>query len=100
MQLNALTNYYKDMLKLQRNSLTIFDQEEQIRSLIVDHTDHCFHLKRSSDDGGHHLMLYLPEEARKDFDIKSFREDRYKLIGYNRVLIAFVSEGYVSDLNK
>jgi hypothetical protein len=45
-------------------------------------------------------MLYLPEAARKDFNIKAFREDRYKLIGFNRVLIAFVSEGYVTDLNK
>ena len=88
------------MSKLKSKDLSIFDQEEKIRSLIVDHTDHCFHLKRGSDDGGRHLMLYLPEEARKDFDIKSFREDRYKLIGFNRVLIAFVSEGYVSDLNK
>ena len=88
------------MSKLKNKDMTIFEQEEKIRSLIVDHTDHCFHLKRSSDDGGHHLFLYLPEEARKDFDIKAFREDRYKLIGYNRVLIAFVSEGYVSDLNK
>ena len=88
------------MSKLKSKDLNIFEQEDQIRSLIVDHTDHCFHLKRSSDDGGHHLMLYLPKEARKDFDIKAFREDRYKLIGFNRVLIAFVSEGYVSDLNK
>ena len=88
------------MSKLKSKDLNIFDQEDQIRSLIVDHTDHCFHLKRSSDDGGHHLMLYLPEEARKDFNIKAFREDRYNLIGFNRVLIAFVSEGYVSDLNK
>ena len=88
------------MSKSVRNSMSIFEQEEKIRSLIVDYTDHCFHLKRSSDDGGNHLFLYLPEEARKDFDIKSFREDRYKLIGFNRVLITFVSEGYVSDLNK
>ena len=83
-----------------KNSLTIHEQEAEIRSLIVDASDHAFHLKRASDDGGHHLMLYLPEEARKDFDIKAFREDRYNLIGFNRVLIAFVSEGYVSDLNK
>ena len=88
------------MSKLKSKDMSIFEQEEKIRSLIVDHTDHCFHLKRTSDDGGHHLFLYLPEKARKDFDIKSFREDRYKLIGYNRVLITFVSEGYVSDLNK
>lgn len=82
------------------NSLTISEQEEKIRGLIVDSSDHPFHLKRASDDGGRHLMIYLPEEARKDFDIKAFREDRYKLIGFNRVLIAFVNEGYVSDLNK
>ena len=82
------------------NSLTISEQEEKIRSLIVDSSDHPFHLKRASDDGGRHLMIYLPEEARKDFDIKAFREDRYKLIGFNRVLIAFVNEGYISDLNK
>ena len=88
------------MSQSRRSDMTIFDQEEKIRSLIVDSTDHAFHLKRASDDGGHHLMLYLPEIARKDFDIKAFREDRYKLIGFNRVLIAFVSEGYVSDLNK
>ena len=88
------------MSKLKRNDINIYEQEEKIRSLVVDHTDHCFHLNRKSDDGGHHLMLYLPEEARKDFDIKAFREDRYNLIGFNRVLIAFVSEGYVSDLNK
>jgi hypothetical protein len=88
------------MSKSKRNKLSIFEQEDLVRSLIVDHTDHCFHLKRSSDDGGQHLFLYLPEEARKEFDIKAFREDRYKLIGFNRVLIAFVSEGYVSDLNK
>ena len=88
------------MSKSKRNSLTIFDQEEKIRSLIVDHTEHCFHLKRSSDDGGSHLMIYLPEEARKDFDINAFRQDRYKLVGYNRVLIAFVNESYISDLNK
>ena len=80
--------------------MNIYEQEEKIRSLVVDSTDYAFHLKRASDDGGHHLMLYLPEESKKDFDIKAFREDRYKLIGYNRVLIAFVSEGYVSDLNK
>ena len=83
-----------------KNSLSINTQYEKINSLVVDSTEHAFHLKRSSDDGGQHLILYLPEEARKDFNIKSFREDRYKLIGYNRVLIAFVSEGYVSDLNK
>ena len=89
------------MSKLKNNiSLTIIEQEAKIRSLIVESTDYSFHLKRASDDGGHHLMLYLPEDARKDFDIKEFREDRYKLIGFNRVLIAFVSEGYVSDLNK
>ena len=88
------------MSKSKRNNLNIFEQEEKIRSLIVDSTEHSFHLKRASDDGGHHLIVYLPEHARKDFDIKSFREDRYKLIGYNRVLIAFVSEGYVLDLNK
>tara|TARA_B100000674_G_scaffold101417_1_gene73824 strand:+ start:241 stop:507 length:267 start_codon:yes stop_codon:yes gene_type:complete len=88
------------MSKLKSKDLTIYEQEEKIRSLIVDHTDCCFHLRRSSDDGGHHLMLYLPEEARKEFNIKAFREDRYNLIGYNRVLITFVSEGYVSDLNK
>ena len=88
------------MLKLKSKDLDIFEQEERIRSLIVDYTDSCFHLKRCSDDGGHHLMLYLPEEARKEFNIKAFREDRYKLIGYSRVLIAFVSEGYVSNLNK
>lgn len=82
------------------NSLSISEQEEKIRGLIVDSSDHPFHLKRASDDGGRHLMIYLPEEARKDFDIKAFREDRYKLIGFNRVLIAFVNEGYVSDLNK
>ena len=80
--------------------MDICEQEEKIRSLIVDSTNHSFHLKKASDDGGHHLMVYLPESARKDFDIKAFREDRYKLIGFNRVLIAFVSEGYVSDLNK
>ena len=80
--------------------MNIYEQEEKIRSLVVDSTDHAFHLKRASDDGGHHLMLYLPEESKKDFDIKAFREDRYNLIGFNRVLIAFVSEGYVSDLNK
>jgi hypothetical protein len=84
----------------ERNSLSITQQEDKIRSLVVDSTEHTFHLKRSSDDGGSHLMLYLPESARKDFDIKAFREDRYKLIGFNRVLIAFVSEGYVLDLNK
>ena len=88
------------MSKLKSKELTIFEQEEKIRSLIVDSTDYSFHLKKASDDGGRHLMLYLPEEARKDFDIKAFREDRYKLIGFNRVLIAFVNEGYVSDLNK
>ena len=88
------------MLELQRSSLTITECEDKVRSLVVDATEHSFHLKRASDDGGSHLMLYLPEEARKDFDIKAFREDRYKLIGFNRVLIAFVSEGYVSDLNK
>ena len=88
------------MSKLKSKELTIFEQEEKIRSLIVDSTDHSFHLKKASDDGGRHLMLYLPDDARKDFDIKAFREDRYKLIGFNRVLIAFVSEGYVSDLNK
>ena len=88
------------MSKLKSKDLTIFEQEGKVRSLIVDYTDHCFHLKRSSDDGGHHLMIYLPEEALKEFDIKAFREDRYNLIGFNRVLIAFVSEGYVSDLNK
>jgi len=82
------------------NSLTLSEQEDKIRSLIVDSSDRPFHLKRASDDGGSHLMIYLPEEARKDFNIKEFREDRYKLIGFNRVLIAFVSEGYVSDLNK
>jgi hypothetical protein len=82
-----------------KNSLTIFEQEEKIKSLVVDSTDHAFHLKRASDDGGSHLMLYLPEVARKDFNIKGFRDDRYNLIGFNRVLIAFVSEGYVSDLN-
>lgn len=88
------------MSKLKSKSLSIFEQEDKIRSLVVDHTQYCFHLKRTSDDGGHHLMLYLPEVARKDFDIKGFRDDRYKLIGFNRVLIAFVSESYVSDLNK
>jgi len=82
------------------NSLTIHEQEDKIRSLIVDSTDHSFHLKKASDDGGSHLMLYLPEEARKDFNINEFRENRYKLIGFKRVLVAFVSEGYVSDLNK
>ena len=88
------------MLRLKRINMNIYEQEEKIRSLVVDSTDYSFHLKRGSDDGGHHLMLYLPEEARKEFDIKAFREDRYRLIGFNRVLIAFVSEGYVSDLNK
>ena len=88
------------MSQLKRNDMSIFEQEEKIRSLVVDSTECSFHLKRASDDGGHHLMLYLPESGRKDFDIKSFREDRYNLIGFNRVLIAFVSEGYVSDLNK
>ena len=88
------------MSKSKKSDLSRQEQYEKINSLIVDHTDHCFHLKTSSDDAGHHLMLYLPEEARKDFDIKAFREDRYNLIGFNRVLIAFVSEGYVSDLNK
>jgi hypothetical protein len=85
---------------LKRTDMNIYEQEDKIRSLVVDSTDYSFHLKRASDDGGHHLMLYLPEEARKDFDIKAFREDRYNLIGFNRVLIAFVNEGYVSDLNK
>ena len=88
------------MSQLKSNDLNIFEQEEKIRSLIVDSTDHPFHLKKASDDGGRHLMLYLPDDARKDFDIKAFREDRYNLIGFKRVLIAFVSEGYVSDLNK
>jgi hypothetical protein len=88
------------MSKSKKYSLTINEQASKIKSLIVDATDHVFHLKRASDDGGMHLILYLPEEARKDFDIKEFREDRYKLIGFSRVLIAFVSEGYVSDLNK
>ena len=88
------------MSKLKRGSLTISEQEAKIKSLIVDSTDHAFHLKKASDDGGSHLMLYLPEEARKDFKLNEFREDRYKLIGFNRVLIAFVSEGYVTDLNK
>ena len=88
------------MSKLKKGELSRQEQYEKINSLIVDHTDHCFHLKKCSDDGGHHLMLFLPDEARKDFDIKAFREDRYSLIGFNRVLIAFVSESYVSDLNK
>jgi hypothetical protein len=88
------------MSKLKRFSLTIAEQEVKIKSLVVDSTDHTFHLKRASDDGGSHLMLYLPEEARKDFNINEFRENRYKLIGFKRVLVAFVSEGYVSDLNK
>jgi len=88
------------MSKFRKDSMTIFEQEDKIRSLVVDSTDYSFHLKRASDDGGHHLMLYLPNEARKEFNIKAFREDRYKLIGFNRVLITFVSEGYVSDLNK
>ena len=92
--------YWKIMSKLEKNNLTIAECEDKIRSLVVDATEHSFHLKRASDDGGRHLMLYLPEEARKDFNIKEFREDRYKLIGFKRVLLAFVNEGYVSDLNK
>ena len=88
------------MSQLRNVSLSILEQENKIRSLVVDATDHSFHLKRASDDGGRHLMLYLPEAARKDFNIKAFREDRYNLIGFNRVLIAFVSEGYVTNLNK
>lgn len=88
------------MSKLKKYNLTITEQEAKIRSLIVESTDQAYHLKSASDDGGRHLMLYLPEEARKDFNINEFRENRYKLIGFKRVLVAFVSEGYVSDLNK
>ena len=85
---------------LKRDSLSIHEQFDKINSLVVDSTDYAFHLKKASDDGGRHLMLYLSEEARKDFNIKGFREDRYKLIGFKRVLVAFVNEGYISDLNK
>ena len=88
------------MSKLKSKDLNIFEKEDKIRSLIVDSTDYPFHLKKSSDDGGRHLMIYLPIGARKDFNIKAFREDRYNLIGSSRVLIAFVSEGYIQDLNK
>jgi hypothetical protein len=88
------------MSKLKKDSLTLLEQFDIIKSLIVDSTDNCFHLKKASDDGGSHLMLYLPEESRKDFDTNAFRDNKYSLIGYKRVLIAFVSKGYVLDLNK
>jgi hypothetical protein len=88
------------MSKLKRNSPALENSYDIIKSLVADSTDYCFHVKKCSDDGGQHLMLYLPEKARKDFDINQFRDDKYNLIGLKRVLIAFVSEGYVSDLNK
>jgi hypothetical protein len=80
--------------------MTLAEQYEKIKGLVADSTESCFHVKKCSDDGGRHLMVYMPEEARKDFDINTFRDNKYKLIGHKRVLIAFVSEGYVSDLNK
>jgi len=88
------------MSKFKKSRLSIVEQEKLIRSLIVDKTEHSYHLKKGSDDGGNYLMIYLPECAREDFDINGFREDRYKLVGFSRVLIAFVGEDYVTDLNK
>jgi hypothetical protein len=88
------------MSKLKKNSKTISEKYDLVKSIIVDLTEYSFHVKKCSDDGGAHLMVYLPEDARKDFDINAFRDNKYKMLGNSRVLIAFVNEGYISNLNK
>tara|TARA_A100001011_G_C14317845_1_gene848832 strand:- start:4155 stop:4427 length:273 start_codon:yes stop_codon:yes gene_type:complete len=80
--------------------LTLKDRKDLLSGLIVDMTDSAFHLKIANDDAGAHLHMYLPESSRQNFNLKRFRKDTYKLIGSSRVVLSFVTEGYIETFLK
>jgi hypothetical protein len=71
-----------------------------LTSIVVDHTDTAFHIEKQSDDGGTHLMVYMPNEAKKNFDRKKFTSTVVSELGSVRVMICYVEPGYIENFLK
>ena len=71
-----------------------------IRSIIVDMSENCFHVRTEADCAGQHYVAYLTEN---DVDIVKFRE-RLKLISDNgrsldkKTLIIIKDENFIKEL--
>lgn len=75
--------------------MSLKEKQEELLRLIVDSTDYAFSLKKCSDDAGMHFHLYLDNMSKEQIDLKQFRLDTYKILGYKRFVISFVSEDYI-----
>jgi hypothetical protein len=74
--------------------------KDAIASIVVESTESAFYLKVAHDDGGSHLMLYLPESIRDEFDLNKFREATRAKAKRKRVLLCFVHDECIESFLK
>ena len=86
------------MSKSKGSSDTWKERQEFITKLVVESVETEFYIKKSQDDAGTHLMVYLPEEARAELDSSKFRNAINTKFGSIRVLVCFVHAGYIQYL--
>ena len=70
---------------------------ELVVEIVVNSTESEFQVEKQSDDGGYHLMVYLPVSSKEKFDIKKFRDTVWDKVGSARVMLCFVHDGYIEN---
>ena len=74
------------------------EKKEFVTSLIVDTVETEFRVLKQMDDAGTHLMVYLPESARESFSISEYRKKIVDNLGFTRVLLCFVPDGFIEGV--
>jgi hypothetical protein len=73
------------------------DAKAKLIKLVVDFTESEFLVEKQNDDGGVHLMIYLPESARKNFNTFNFYNAVDESLGRVRKMLCFVPDGYIEN---
>ena len=66
--------------------------KDAVATIVVEKTESAFYLKVANDDGGAHLVLYLPESIRNEFNLVEFRKEVKEKAGRKRVILCFVHD--------
>lgn len=74
--------------------MSVKEKKKKVISYIVDNVDTQFRVNISSDDGGAHLCVYLPEEVKQDLNLDNFRKGIYKFMEKTRVTFFYVHDSW------
>ena len=74
--------------------MSLKEKKKKLISYVVDNVDTQFRVNISSDDGGSHLCVYLPEEVKKNLCLSDFRKGIYDIILKTRVVFFYVDPSW------